>query len=316
MNLMKHKACPAWLSTAAMVAVLVVLSACSTPMTSAPIIDRSIDRNTPLPASVLRPGAATSATPGAGKGGFHTVKKGDTIYRIALDYGVNYTDLLNWNNLQGPSDLKVDQVLRVTPPEGGAVVSSAPIRSSALEARPLGSNGQPLKGGSLPAAQTVAPTVSTPTSNTTTPIVVAPVVPPVAAPTVPATPSTTTTIEPIDWQWPANGKVITEFEEAKTKGIDIADKEGSPIFAAADGKVMFAGNGPRGYGNLIIIKHSNGYLSAYGHNKALLVKEGETVKKSQKIAEMGSTETDRSKLHFEIRNQGKPIDPAKLLPVR
>ena len=119
-----------------------------------------------------------------------------------------------------------------------------------------------------------------------------------------------------NWQWPASGPVIGNFEEGKRKGLVIGGKAGDPIFAAADGRVVYAGSGLRGYGNLIIIKHNADYLTAYAHNQTLLVKEDQTVRKGQKIAEMGSTDADRVQLHFEIRKQGKPVDPARQLPSR
>jgi lipoprotein NlpD len=116
--------------------------------------------------------------------------------------------------------------------------------------------------------------------------------------------------------WPAAGSVQSTFDEAKNKGIDIAGKLGDSVMAAADGRVVYAGAGLRGYGNLIILKHNNNYLTAYAHNQTLLVREEQSVKKGQKIAEMGNSESEQIKLHFEIRKQGKPIDPIKLLPNR
>jgi lipoprotein NlpD len=114
--------------------------------------------------------------------------------------------------------------------------------------------------------------------------------------------------------WPSKGDVIDRFDDTKNKGIDISGKAGDPVQSAADGKVVYAGNSLRGYGNLVIVKHDNTYLTAYAHNKTLLVKEGDTVKKAQKIAEMGNTDADRVKLHFELRKNGKPVDPTTYLP--
>ena len=122
--------------------------------------------------------------------------------------------------------------------------------------------------------------------------------------------------EEVAFIWPGNGAVIAGFDEAKNKGLDLGGKAGDPVVAAADGRVVYAGAGLRGYGNLIILKHNNTYLSAYAHNQTLLVKEDQTVRKGQKIAEMGNSDADRVKLHFEIRRQGKPVDPAKYLPPR
>ena len=116
--------------------------------------------------------------------------------------------------------------------------------------------------------------------------------------------------------WPVSGQVIDAFDETRNKGLGIAGRLGESVLAAADGRVVYAGAGLRGYGNLVILKHNNTYLTAYAHNQALLVKEDQTVRKGQKIAEMGSSDTDRVKLHFEVRRQGKPVDPAKYLPNR
>jgi lipoprotein NlpD len=124
--------------------------------------------------------------------------------------------------------------------------------------------------------------------------------------------------EDVPWAWPTSGAaaVVASFDEQRNKGLDIAGKPGDPVLASADGRVVYAGAGLRGYGNLIILKHNNTYLSAYAHNQTLLVKEDQTVRKGQKIAEMGSSDADRVKLHFEIRRQGKPVDPARYLPAR
>ncbi|HZV93779.1 MAG TPA: peptidoglycan DD-metalloendopeptidase family protein, partial [Caldimonas sp.] len=120
----------------------------------------------------------------------------------------------------------------------------------------------------------------------------------------------------ISWGWPAAGPVAVPFDESKNKGLVFRGKAGDPVLAAADGRVVYAGSGLRGYGNLIILKHNATYLTAYAHNQTLLVKDDQTVRKGQKIAEMGSTDADSVQLHFEIRRQGKPVDPAKLLPPR
>jgi lipoprotein NlpD len=122
--------------------------------------------------------------------------------------------------------------------------------------------------------------------------------------------------EEISWIWPTKGVVLAGFDEVKNKGLDIGGALGDQVLAAADGRVVYVGAGLRGYGNLIILKHNNTYLSAYAHNHTLLVKEDQSVRKGQKIAEMGSSDVDRVKLHFEVRRQGKPVDPLKYLPVR
>jgi lipoprotein NlpD len=150
--------------------------------------------------------------------------------------------------------------------------------------------------------------VAAPASNA------APPPPPVPAP--PAASVAHDADDDVNWGWPASGPVLAGFEEGKVKGLSIGGKAGDPVLAAADGRVVYAGSGLRGYGNLVILKHNATYLTAYAHNQSLLVKEDQSVRRGQKIAEMGSTDTDVVKLHFEIRKQGKPIDPAKLLPPR
>jgi lipoprotein NlpD len=137
-----------------------------------------------------------------------------------------------------------------------------------------------------------------------------------AVPAVPNDPPTPAADDNVSWIWPAQGSLLAGFSEAKNKGLDIAGKAGDTVMASADGRVVYAGAGLRGYGNLIILKHNNTFLTAYAHNRALMVKEDQTVKRGQKIAEMGSTDADRVKLHFEIRRQGKPVDPARYLPTR
>ncbi|MBS0300610.1 MAG: peptidoglycan DD-metalloendopeptidase family protein, partial [Proteobacteria bacterium] len=137
-----------------------------------------------------------------------------------------------------------------------------------------------------------------------------------AAPPPPPPPPPSAGADNVKFIWPAKGAVIARFDEDKNKGLGIGGKEGEPVVAAADGRVVYAGAGLRGYGNLIIIKHNNTFLTAYAHNKKLLVKEDQNVKKGQEIAEMGSSDADRVKLHFEIRRSGKPVDPARYLPPR
>ncbi|MEO6031472.1 MAG: peptidoglycan DD-metalloendopeptidase family protein, partial [Burkholderiaceae bacterium] len=222
---------------------------------------------------------------------------GDTLIRVGLENGQNWRDLVKWNNLDNPNVVEVGQVLRVIPPgvdPNGA--SARPITSAKVEVRPLDAKSTSASAASAPAA---AP------ASAATPAVTAPA-PPVAR----------SGDDDINWAWPAAGKVLSPFDENKTKGLAIGGKAGDPVYAAADGRVVYAGAGLRGYGNLVIIKHNTTYLTAYAHNRALLVKDDQAVRRGQQIAEMGSTDSDHVNLHFEIRRQGKPIDPAKLLPPR
>jgi lipoprotein YgeR len=214
--------------------------------------------------------------------GYYRVERGDTLSKIARGNRQSVQNIARWNNLSNPDSIEVGQVLRVVPPAGAAATSGA-IRSG-------GGNG----GGSASASAAARPAP-------------ADAAPDAAAATAPA---------PISLTWPADGTVFRRFDGRNSKGIDISAAAGTPIVAAAPGTVVYAGNGLRGYGNLLILKHDADYLTAYAHNRALFVKEGESVKRGQKIAEMGDTDTDRVMLHFELRYQGRSIDPSKDLPPR
>lgn len=215
--------------------------------------------------------------------GFYRVKRGDTLLRIALDNGQSYRDIAAWNNLSDPNLIEVDQVLRVKPPPG-ARVATKPIE-------PL----KPTESKEAAADKKVAAKKAEEKEVAVTEVKADAVDP------------------PIKLSWPAKGKVVEEFSEGKNKGIDIAGKLGEPIQAASDGKVVYAGNSLRGYGNLVIVKHDNTYLTAYAHNRSLLVKEGDTVRKGQRIAEMGDSDANMVKLHFEVRVNGKPVNPIQFL---
>ncbi len=285
-------------------AMALLLVGCASPRVPAPVEDRNVVNRSapPAPAAATLPTAAApeAARPpsseNAGKPGFYTVKPGDTMIRIGLETGQNWKDLVKWNNLDNPNVIEAGQVLRVVPPGADAGVSTRPIAPPKIETRPLDSRSA-ASGASAPApAAPVA--VASAASN---PI---------------ATPTTRDADDDISWQWPAFGTLLTSFEEGKAKGLTIGGKVGDPVLAAAEGRVVYAGSGLRGYGNLVILKHNNTYLTAYAHNQVLTVKEDQNVRRGQKIAEMGSSDADRVQLHFEIRRQGKPIDPAKLLPPR
>ena len=282
-----------------------VMTACSTPTNKAPIIDR-------LPQSTRDSGMPIAARP-EDTSTQYVVKKGDTLFRIALDKGQSYSDLVSWNSLANPNDIKVGQVLRIAPPEA----VSGMIHPSGVEVHPLASAGsgnnrnapradkRPYSDANLAEMQKTDQTdVSSPKPNSKIPEKTAEKVPePVIS-------------DEIVWNWPAEGKIVANFDDNKNKGIDISGKMGQDVFAAAAGTVMYAGSGIRGYGNLVIIKHSNNLLSAYAHNRTIVVKEKQVITKGQKIAEMGNSDSDVVKLHFEVRQQGKPVDPLKFLPGR
>jgi lipoprotein NlpD len=278
-----------------------VLIGCSSPSRApAPVEDR-----TPRPPAVAPAAdAGRPALPGsenAGKPGYYTVKPGDTLIRVALDNGQNWRDVARWNNLENPNVIEVGQVLRVIPPAPATVAAA-----DGVVARPIAPPAT-AASAALPPASAAAAAPSTPRGTVTA------AAPGLPVNTVPVAPGD----DDVSWSWPvAGGTVVAGFDEQKNKGIDIGGRAGDPVLASADGRVVYAGAGLRGYGNLIILKHNNTYLSAYAHNQQLLVKEDQTVRKGQKIAEMGSTDADRVKLHFEIRRQGKPVDPTRYLPAR
>ncbi len=302
----------------ALLTVSIVLSACSTETRQAPVIDRpapSAASKSPRPHPPVAPAPAADEPKADSRGGY-TVRKGDTLLKIALDFGQNYRDIVAWNNLADPDDIKVGQVLRVTPPDrnGGnnGLAGTNPITMPGVDkpavppkkTAPRGDKKPYTDGGLADAQKDDNPSVNPKAAERPSGALA-------AGSTVTASDD-----EKLSWMWPSNGRIIATFDEGKSKGIDIAGKLGQQVMAAGSGKVMYAGSGIRGYGNLVIVKHSNSLLSAYAHNRAILVKEGESVAKGQAIAEMGDSDADTVKLHFEIRQQGKPVDPSKFLPSR
>jgi lipoprotein NlpD len=280
---------------------VVWLAGCSTTQNKAPVEERQPIRQAarstlPAPVATTPPAAAPADAvkpplPGAenvGKPGYYTVKPGDTMIRIGLDQGQNWRDIVRWNSIENPNLIEVGQVLRVLPPQADATaLASQGVAPPKVESKPLDTRAAaPAAAGASAPAVVVAPAAAAQSDD-----------------------------EPA-WAWPSAGAVLASFEEGKQKGLAIAGKAGDPVLAAADGRVVYAGSGLRGYGNLVIVKHNNTYLTAYAHNQALLVKEDQAVRRGQKIAEMGSSDAERVQLHFEIRRQGKPVDPARLLPTR
>ncbi|GAB2862560.1 peptidoglycan DD-metalloendopeptidase family protein [Pseudoduganella ginsengisoli] len=297
------------------------LSACTTPPQQAPVEDRYLKPAPPHPV-VKPPAPSEDARKDRDERGLYTVKKGDSLIKIALEHGQNYMDIAAWNNLANPNDIKVDQVLRVLPPENGVVIGKVePPGNTTPKPEPVVARKTSPRGDKKPYTEGALADMQKPDSDKPErpekPAVVASVAPSVTPP-APAAPAMQLSAEDreLTWMWPSEGRVIATFDEGKNKGIDIAGKPGQHVMAAGAGKVMYAGSGIRGYGNLVIVKHSNSLLSAYAHNRAILVKEGQSVKKGEQIAEMGDSDTDAVKLHFEIRQQGKPVDPSKFLPNR
>lgn len=288
-----------------MAASMAVLTACTTVQTPAPVVDRS-----DLQPTVTPPKAAPVEEP-KDKEGYYTVHKGDTLIRIAFDRGLNYRELAAWNNLSNPDDIKVDQVLRLTQPEG-VQTASVPMPPQIDKTPPPPRKSTP-KGEKRPYSESAVAELQKSDDRAEKPALVASLAP---APAPAPAPSMSAEDRDLSWTWPSDGRVVGQFDEGKNKGIDIAGRAGQQVLAAERGKVMYAGSGIRGYGNLVIVKHSNSLLSAYAHNRAILVKEGQEVRRGQAIAEMGDSDTDSVKLHFEIRQQGKPVDPSKFLPNR
>ena len=356
-----------------LVAALAV-GACAT-RTAAPVEDRrppTARPATPPVAAAPAPAAPAPRAPDADtQPSTYTVKRGDKLAAIALEFGLDYRELAAWNGIENPDRILVGQVLKLNPAgdarPGGTVdpatgVTTAPLRGAppVVEARPavpvaaapattprntdtvkvspkavkepyseamaremakapaepiVLAKAEPSRAptAAAPAAPAPVAPAAVPGAPATTPPS-APASTPAPAP-APAAPAATDGDEDLDWVWPARGKLVTGFSDtANLKGIDIAGSTGTPVVASAGGRVVYAGSGLRGYGKLVIIKHNNKFLSAYAHNREILVKEGQQVQKGQKIAEMGNTDADQVKLHFEIRRLGKPMDPLKYLP--
>lgn len=299
---------------AAVLAIVLTLAGCAS-KSPAPVDDR---------------GGSVSASAGT-----YTVKSGDTLYSIARDHGMDYRELIALNRIENPNRIVAGRVLKIKPSAttGSAVAMATPIVSDVVETRPIVTETVPQtssvaapagnvvrepKGGKEPYSDQLLAKMQ----GTAQPAGLPPKAPDapagLPAPEAKTPPAATAPAggDEVPWIWPAAGKIIGTFSEGASKGVDIAGKMGDPVMAAGDGKVVYSGTGLRGYGKLVIIKHNATYLSAYAHNRTILVKEGESVSKGQKIAEMGNSDADQVKLHFEVRRQGKPVDPLKYLPPR
>lgn len=331
---------------------VLLLSSCATKQ-NAPVIERTPPATS---STVNKTGASKIVTPAKDwRPDSHTVKKGDTLFSIGLQYGYDYKDIAQANNISAPYTIRIGQVLKLgTAKSNPSPTKDFPAKDSAMVVAPLKTE-QPVVAATSSESATDAPLVNSPkaTREVYTDEALAKSKSPAKVVDVKsisaAKPATDTSKEPpnenvkdkeasipkvslqesadktsadaksnedaTDWVWPTKGKVIAQFADgANNKGIDIAGVTGQPINAAGDGKVIYNGSDLRGYGKLVIIKHSKDVLSVYAHNSQTFVKEGQMVTKGQKIAEMGNTDTDKVKLHFEIRLQGKSVDPIKYLP--
>jgi lipoprotein NlpD len=293
----------------AVITGVLALGACSTSSTGpkmAPVEDRGMSSSSPqrrgwAPGTV----APVPGSENAGKPGYFTVRPGDTVRQIGRETNVAWQDIVRWNNLANPNQIEIGQALRVVAPVG----NSNPVNNGAAGSGSAISNtpGNTSTGSRPVASVVVGGGEPTPARA----VVQAPLAPAATAPGSTAASGD----DAVSWIWPNAGPVLAGFDEVKNKGLAIGGRAGDTVMAAADGVVYYAGP-LRGYGNLVILKHNNTYLTAYGHNQTLLVKEDQTVRKGQKIAEMGSSESDRVKLHFEVRRNGKPVDPIRFMPVR
>ena len=305
-----------------LLAINLVAGGCASELRPAPVIDKS-----PAARQAAKP--AKEKTVAKQEGGarpeFYIVQKSDTLYSIALAHDLDYKELAQWNNISDPALINEGQQLRLTPSPDVAV--TAPLQTTpGVEGRPVESlEAKPLPPSGM--LKTEPKAVKLPYSDQALaqlqkPAALRAKTEPVPEPKPESKTESKTeskipgaVIGEIDWGWPATGKVVSGFSEtANLKGVDIAGSIGQPVYASAPGKVVYSGSGLRGYGKLIIIKHNDTYLSAYAHNSEILVKEGQAVVKGQKIGEMGNSDADQVKLHFEIRRLGKPVDPLKYLP--
>lgn len=277
-------------------ALILLVAGCAPSRVPAPVENRTVFKTKPATkegASEIRAGSSQPAP-----AGFYRVRKGDTLIGISLDHGVSWRDLADWNSLQNPNLIEVDQLIRINPPGSEARVASVSPRPA-------------------PIAPSAPPAPSTASTE------VRPISPPQSQPQVPAAPSPAQQTASVSsssgspaLSWPTNGRVIAQFADPGYKGVAFSGQEGDPVLAAGDGRVVYSGSGLRGYGNLVIVKHEGDFLTAYAHNRKILVNEGQAVKRGQQIAELGSTDSDIPKLHFEVRLSGKPVDPMKYLAQR
>jgi lipoprotein NlpD len=296
-------------------AAALALTACVvSPTATAPIEERSQSGRPPQTAAAAPAPPAAPATREAHDGQY-VVQPGDTLYSIALAFGQDFRDLVRWNGLDDPTHIHVGQALRVAPPpteeSGGAAVEATPIPvspSGALETRPL-----------APSAATAPESAAAPAAPPRAGDAAGAPMPPSAAVDKGADKPAerTAAVEPERiWAWPALGNVLERFDETRNKGIDISGNVGDPVSAANDGQVVYSGSGLHGYGKLVIIKHTDDYVSAYANNNEILVTQGQTVKRGQHIADLGMTDAPTPRLHFEIRRRGTPVDPLTYLPPR
>jgi lipoprotein NlpD len=316
--MLRLRACRPWLLAAL---AICAVGGCTTARQPAPVSERTPAVSQPTVKPAVKPGPQAATREADTRSENYIVRKGDTLYTIALDHGLDYKDLAEWNGLDNPNRIRVDQQLRLRAPPS-TVVTTPLATVPSVEGRAVGSVPPPAVANEAVKSQPKA--VKVPYSDQAYAQLSAqpqpqpkPLEPTIAKvePRPEEKPATLADDEKVDWGWPATGKLLSTFNESTNlKGINIAGKVGQPVVASASGKVIYSGDGIRGYGKFVIIKHNNAYLSVYAHNSELLVKYGQAVIKGQKIADMGASDAEQVRLHFEIRRFGKPIDPLSLLP--
>jgi len=269
--------------------VLVLAAGCATRQRPAPVFDARVPKPPAAKPAAAAPAPAAPPASASADFDFYTVRRGDTLYSIALEHGADYREMAQWNDLDDPGRIRVGQQLRVTPPPAERSVQIGPARiAGRVESRPL----------ETPASRPLETPATTPA--------------PAAVPKEPV--KLELAAAQMQFIWPAKGKVLAEFAEPRKKGIDIDGKPGDPIVAAAAGRVTYIGTGIPGMGKLVVIKHDNGFITVYAHNRDIMVKEQQAVARGQKIAELGSTDSERPKLHFQIRKGAAAVDQLLYLP--
>jgi lipoprotein NlpD len=303
------------------------------PLLVLPVLLAGCASRAPAPVDDRRPppGAKVPAAPAAkpaARSDLYVVKRGDTLYSIALEHGADFRELARWNNLDDPSKIRIGQELRVrAPADPAAAQVGVPRVSRDIESRPLepGTVAAPVAPGAEGGMKTSPRALRMPYSEQNLAALsraeVKPEVRPDAKPDLkpePAKPAAVAAPErpadALDFIWPAKGRVLAGFSEPRSKGVDIEGKLGDPVVAAAPGRVIYVGSGIPGLGKFIVVRHENGFNTVYAHNRENLVKMDQTIARGQKIAELGNTDADTPKLHFQIRKLGTPLDPQKYLP--
>jgi len=317
-----------YLSCCATLAVALLLAACGT-MRSSVVVEPTAGAYGDRTAAVSTVPARTPIP-----GGSYAVMRGDTLYSIAFRKGVDFRDLAQWNGIAAPYTIWPGQRLTLAPPTGKAAapVAATPAHAAGAAAAPVFEPVAPAMPPAHPSTAANEPAAATanvvqPSAKPVAPAAAGTSVIPVAGlptaapatmpPPAPPAAGVSRVASGVQWRWPAEGSLVGRFQSGDAiPGIEIAGKSGDPVRAAADGVVVYSGNGLVGYGELVIIKHNDSFLSAYGHNRKRLVKEGQRVSMGQQIAEMGSTGTTRNELEFQIRKDGNPVDPLGYLPPR